>query len=381
MGRTYVLCAPHGDKYAAYDFCEVDSRLLDLEKEGRELATRLQLEAPSSRLLEKAARWADIVENEVSWVGHSFESILDELCMSPKGEVFGGKAKCESVAEAEAAVQYLEAAASEIISWANELMMGGEASGRYAYAAKSQLLSASELIKRAGGRACAWLAGLDDIEYRLSAAVNDLSACIHALEELLMKWDVKNVKTEGWCSILDDATPEAKKACREWSRLAQKLADADYYSSEDKDMLYGYASDNRVQLRVGSAGAHLAEIDLNTGKLAYYDRDEEVNRVMAWLLEDYAGLECEVKVDRELGMPLGVECTEAKGEKAARAARVLALATSMDIRMKFAEKGELWPDATGALAKIREEYRRIVEEGGEPERVEYKRGMLILSNV
>ena len=186
---------------------------------------------------------------------------------------------------------------------------------------------AERLIVKLTGKQCRWGAGLDEgLRRRPAMLLNDAAACVHRLAE----WAARlRPAVEGRCFVLEGADPRAVDACVEWARVARLFEDKGMYSSDDAAALSGYVSGSRVQLRVGSASGHAAEIDVERGVLRYYDRDKPVNLAVKRLLEELAGAECKLNEGGGDAVP-SLEC---RVGDARAAARVLAAATSMDVRL------------------------------------------------
>jgi len=225
-----------------------------------------------------------------------------------------------------------------------------------------RLKEVDETAKEVMGKKCTWLLG--EIEpYTLNAAINDTTACIHSVATFLAKaFEIPTApeRVSGKCRVLGEATEEAKEFCMAWDKATEKLKQI--YSEADYEALEGYATDNKVQLRVGSATGHMTHVDLEKGTVEYYDLDEKVNKIMEKLLEK-AGLKCEL-MNHEV--PEGVRC---EGKITPEVAKALALATSMDIR-EYEEPGE-WigeirkvaPECAGLDPEEREQciYEKIVK--------------------
>ena len=188
---------------------------------------------------------------------------------------------------------------------------------------------AERLVGEVAGRPCRWGRRLGEERLRPPMLVNDVAACLHVLAQgLAERWPERR---EGRCLVARGASEEAVGVCREWSRAVELLDDRGMYEDDDYSALAGYVVGRRVQLRVGSAAGHLTEIDLEKGELRYYDADKEVNAAMKRVLESYAGARCRlVSVEVAEGAVPTLVCE--LGDPV-RAARAVALATSMDIRI------------------------------------------------
>ena len=187
-----------------------------------------------------------------------------------------------------------------------------------------------EAVKRVAGRPCRWGKQLGEARLRYTLLINDVAACVHVLAQRLL--EVGPERREGRCAVAKGARREAVEVCKEWDEAVSALEGWEVYEVADFKELKGFVVGGRVQLRVGSAEGHLAEIDLEERVVRYYDTDAPVNRVVGELMARYAGATCELSGDEEAGVSKpSLVC---KVRDAKRAARVLALATSMDIRIR-----------------------------------------------
>ena len=187
-----------------------------------------------------------------------------------------------------------------------------------------------EVVKRVAGRPCRWGKQLGEARLRYTLLINDVAACVHVLAQRLLEAGPE--RREGRCAVAKGARREAVEACKEWDEAVSVLDGWEVYEAADFKELRGFVVDGRVQLRVGSAEGHLAEIDLEEGVVRYYDTDAPVNRVVGELMARYAGATCELSGDEEAGVSKPSLVCKVRDPK--RAARVLALATSMDIRIR-----------------------------------------------
>jgi hypothetical protein len=193
-----------------------------------------------------------------------------------------------------------------------------------------QLDGIEDAVKKLTGRPCRWSKELGDSRLRYTLLINDIAACIHVLAQYMLEKGPDRV--EGKCSIARDADQEAIEVCREWDNTTNVFNDMRMYDYEDSDKLRGFVVGKKVQLRVGSARGHLAEIDPENKTVKYYDTDWQVNYVMARLLEEYAGGSCRI-IDPERGGGIEKPSVYCKKVDPKKAARVLAAATSMDYRI------------------------------------------------
>jgi len=195
--------------------------------------------------------------------------------------------------------------------------------------ADEELDEVERRVKLYTGRPCRWGKQLGEARLRHTLLVNDVAACVHVFAQHLL--EIAPERREGMCFISKSAEPEAVEVCREWDRVVGFFHEKNLYIPPDYAALKGFVVDGRVQLRVGSAFGHLAEIDVKHRSVKYYDTDLHVSRHAARLLEEYAGGRCRVDEGRGAGVDRpSVEC---EGVDPRRAARVLALTTSMDERI------------------------------------------------
>jgi hypothetical protein len=196
--------------------------------------------------------------------------------------------------------------------------------------ADEKLDKAERGVKLYAGRPCRWGKQLGEARLRHTLLVNDVAACVHVFAQYLL--ETAPERREGRCFISKSAEPEAVEVCKEWDRAVGFFNKKRLYIPPDYAVLKGFVVDGRVQLRVGSAFGHLAEIDAKRRSVKYYDTDLHVSIYTARLLEEYAGGRCRV-VGREEGGGVDRPSVECEGVDPRRAARVMALTTSMDERI------------------------------------------------
>ena len=195
--------------------------------------------------------------------------------------------------------------------------------------ADEELDEVESRVKLYAGRPCRWGKQLGEAGLRYTLLINDVAACVHVLAQHLL--EIEPERVEGRCFISKSAEPEAVEVCREWDAFVERANRKRLYTQPDYAALRGYVTDGRVQLRVGSAFGHLAEIDVKRRSVRYYDTDWLVNKLTARLLEEYAGGRCKLEEGRGAGVARpSLEC---EGADPRRATRVLALTTSMDERI------------------------------------------------
>jgi len=280
----------------------LSSDLLKIERDLRVLATRVQLAKHDGEFLAS-------VYDDIQGIRRELRDISDNL-----SSVAEAIPRMEPVAKA---VKAAYKAASEL-EWAIPSYSGGDPNMVLGGEVEEKLDELEKRVVELTGHKCRYRAS-----NRLSSALNDLASCIHRVAESLLE----SVKKAGKCEITKDADPDAVAACATWSAATDMLESSGLYNPGDAEALWGYVSGKHVYLRVGSSEGHRTHLDLEQGKLRYYDYDDDVNRVMKNLLSDVAHLDCQVLED-------GVECRGLTKGKAAEAAATLAFATSMDFRLR-----------------------------------------------
>ena len=162
--------------------------------------------------------------------------------------------------------------------------------------------------------------------------LNDLAACVHRVAEFTTSAIEHLDRITDKCVGTRNRTERAEKFCVIWSRAADYLQQNNkLYMDIDYEALRGWVVGDRVYLRLGDQEGHRAEIDFSRGTVKYYDDDAEVNKTLARLLQDVAGLNCRVH-------DYGIECSGLTEENAEKVAKVLAFATSMDFRIYEIDK-------------------------------------------
>ncbi|MCI4408743.1 MAG: hypothetical protein JHC26_06600 [Thermofilum sp.] len=212
--------------------------------------------------------------------------------------------------------------------------------------ADKRLDEIEKAVIKVTGRPCRWSKELGDARLRYTLLINDVAACVHVLAQYMLEKGPDRV--EGKCSIAKDADQEAIEVCKEWDNTTKVFKDMGMYSLEDAGELSGFVVDKKVQLRVGSASGHLAEIDLEKKTVKYYDTDWQVNDVIARLLEEYAGGSCKI-IDPERGGGVEKPSVYCKMVDPKKAARVLATATSMDYRIGDRTEKKIYRTERGCI--------------------------------
>ena len=207
-----------------------------------------------------------------------------------------------------------------------------------------------EASERLFGRRCTWLLGVKE-PYTFSALLNDLTACYHRAIDFLSKHQVE-IETEGKCSWVKGADEKWVELCKEWNAITERLNELELYNPGDYEALEGVVLKDRAEFRVGSAEGHKVHIDFSKRKrvLEYYDKDEEVNGIIRYLLECFAVEGCEYM--NEDGREIGVRCwwdKEWDDSALPKIAEILAFATSMDFRIS--DTLYYWPKALTEYVK------------------------------
>jgi hypothetical protein len=179
-------------------------------------------------------------------------------------------------------------------------------------------------VRNLTGKSCRFNPGSND----LALVTNDLASCTHILADYLSQ-NAVGEKISNRCYALKSAKEPLKKACKAWDEIANGFIEDDLYLNGDARALTGIAKGDILYLRTGSSPGHATNLDLKDRKLQYYDDDDDVNDNMKDIFESEAHLKCTVKQSS------GVECTGLNENNVEDAAKSVAAATSMDLRMKY----------------------------------------------
>ena len=173
-------------------------------------------------------------------------------------------------------------------------------------------------------QSCCWASGPYNSPRLL---INDITAVFHRIIELYIKFsqefgEVYALSDKSSYSI--NVSDIALQTLRVWDQTIHTFNTLHIYDPQDYEALTGFAFDNMVELKVGSAAGHLTKIDLSANRVDYYDTDLPVVRILGKLFEKLGGKYVEYQYDHAVydvsGVPL--ECI----------ASIIALATSMDFR-------------------------------------------------
>ena len=191
-----------------------------------------------------------------------------------------------------------------------------------------------------------------------------------AVERLFASRNMRNsvavIDVDGWHD------PKLESAMEEFFAMKRKMESAGLVEFDDVNRT-AYLVGKTLFLRIGSARDHISRIERSAGgyKIRYYDSDENVNAVLARILEALGG-----RVTVRDG---GVEA-EVPGDALVPAVRALALMTSEDFRQRAVGNTLAIADAyitatvtgdvdalteayTDALARRYESYARRVARG------------------
>jgi len=178
--------------------------------------------------------------------------------------------------------------------------------------------------RRLVGQGCCWHG-----EYNTPRAlINDATAIFHRIIELYIRvsqefGDIQTLSDKSRYS--STASEVALNVLRLWDTATQVSKDLYIYDPSDYAVLTGFAFDNMVELRVGSASGHLTKIDLNAGVVDYYDTDVPVVLVLGKLFSRIGGELKKHDYDHAIyTFPL---------DRSEDVAFIMALATSMDFRV------------------------------------------------
>jgi hypothetical protein len=170
---------------------------------------------------------------------------------------------------------------------------------------------------------CTWMCK-EFPEYKLTAAINDITSCFHRLVEKLEERVVPTVE-KGKCRWTKDGNESLIKACEEWDKATEIFNKNNLYDGTDYEKLKGIIVDNKAEFTVGSSQGHTTHLDLEKGTVEYYDTDSNVNVEMKKLFEG-EGLKCKIS-------ETGVVCSGLTKQNVKNVAKKLASATSMDFRI------------------------------------------------
>lgn len=182
-------------------------------------------------------------------------------------------------------------------------------------------------------QACCWTLGMYNSPHSL---INDITAVFHRIIELYARFmgefgEVRQLSDKSkYSSSVSNIALETLTLWDKVIHINNKLA---IYEPEDYEALTGFAFDNMVELRVGSAAGHLTKIDLNANKVDYYDNDVPVVDVLGRMFSYIGGELASYKEDHAV--------YRFPPNKHKEVALILSLATSMDFRVGDAYR-DIW---------------------------------------
>jgi len=224
--------------------------------------------------------------------------------------------------------------------------------------ANSHLASACYYASRALQRQVCWFCQ-PSLEYNYpryecnytsaTQVVNDITVVFHRMIEVYDQWTGFAISEKAYYQ--PDTTDEAITALKRWDKATRIFHELGLYAREDYSVLIGYAHDNRVDLKVGSAAKHLTKIDLTKGEVEYWDRDKPVIYALEYCFKRIGGKLVEYDYDLSralytsptdrltLTMMAIAESTDLKITSAVGVVpAIVALATSMDYRLTHVVK-------------------------------------------
>ena len=183
------------------------------------------------------------------------------------------------------------------------------------------------------GQSCCWV---PDSYNSPRLLINDMTAVFHRIIELYTKFsqefgEVRRLSDKSTYSI--SASDIALQTLETWDKAIHTFNKMGIYDPQDYDALTGFAFDNMVELRVGSAAGHLTKIDLNHNHVDYYDNDVPVVDVLGRLFSYVGG-----------GLNSyehGHAVYHFPSNKYRETALIVSLATSMDFRVNDMF-GDIW---------------------------------------
>jgi pterin-4a-carbinolamine dehydratase len=201
------------------------------------------------------------------------------------------------------------------------------------------------------GRKCAHFEDevADRLNLSLMALANNMATSIHRIYELLIvKYgDLQLTVVEGIpVAFHPRADPELIEAIKTWAKASNKLFLKATYIPEDYKALAAVALEDYGWIRVGSVAGHATHIKHPKWAIEYFDVDMNVNKTLARLYKD-AGFSTEPT-------HYGLKLTTPPG-KLKQALAILALSTSMDIRIMGKDLEEAYDAEKARMEKLLKE--------------------------
>jgi len=287
-GKTTTVLEPREE------YSEVLERGYGLERQGRELASRLLDE-------ERESPVPPSLDRVVAWAGGVLQ-VLGELAEDPT------------------LTEPVRRLAGELENLFRSLMSDARA-GVLSQATVAALKRVDEVFREITGSGALW-----GPVTSWSSAVNSATSAFHRLLESLQRLAgsralvlTKNPYAERWVKVF-------------FSTIDEMLRRDLYVAEEDLEPTSITVTDREVTCRLGSAAGHAAHIDIERGVLEYYDADEDVKDAVLKLLKRFVPVK-RFSIDPE---KLVVEF-DPTPENIERVVAVLPLAISMDYRMQELE--------------------------------------------
>jgi len=200
--------------------------------------------------------------------------------------------------------------------------------------ANSHLASACYYASRALQRQVCWFCQ-PSLEYNYpryecnytsaTQVVNDITVVFHRMIEAYDQYTSYAVSPKAYYQ--PDTTNEAITVLKRWDKAIRVFHELGLYSNEDYPVLMGYAHNNRVDLKVGSAMRHLTKIDLTSREVEYWDRDVPIVDAIGCCFEQIGGK----LVNYKSYIGRALYTFSLHGEQFV--SLILGLATSMDFRL------------------------------------------------
>jgi hypothetical protein len=153
------------------------------------------------------------------------------------------------------------------------------------------------------------------------------------------------------------SSPDLIKGCKRWDNITEKFHKLGLYQEMDYTPLHCKIEGNKAELVVGSSPGHKTHVNLEKGTVEYYDKDEDVNKIVKELFEE-TGLKCDIMKE------IGVFCKGLSKENLQKVFETLSVATSMDLRIEEirSEKDySKWVYWTNTITKLYGDTKKLEE--------------------
>jgi len=198
----------------------------------------------------------------------------------------------------------------------------------YLVANEHMVFSICPSCKHLAETTCCYLEALNKVKYDdPSLLINDITAVYHRVIEcyvsVLQRFgDIQTVSDKS--KVSPNVSKLAQDALIVWDNAIHEFLPLGIYHPSDYDALTGFAFDNIVELRVGSAVGHLTKIDFNNGIVDYYDTDTPVVLTLGRMFEKAGGALKSYEGDHAV--------YDVSRANPTMVSLILSLATSMDYR-------------------------------------------------